>query len=318
MQSKYDLLINSEEAFPMRKLGKRSIAIVLGTGADDIKQLGIEVKDSFFHEVSYSARGRRQSRRVKLYDARVCDVPVYLLCRHSGSVYVPAYGIDHGSNMYALVDDSSGAGAKIILASSLVGGCRTTGWKIGDKVAVRDCVDAHPDTRYFRGNQPYVHGHSLFDPIVTGTVLAKAGELGINVRDGGIYFTGPYTTSSRFETPAEMSHLLLPAYNASALLKITKDKKTQSRLERSLSAYPNLVGMTLGREAGLVRTLSTRRKDGYRTRFAGLAVISDFPEDEMTEHEKNAAVAIEHLPVVMKIFAAAVPELSKALQDGKI
>ena len=131
------------------RLEHRDIAIVLGTGAENLGALGFDVGDPIALTVAYSVCGEWREGQVEVYDAKIGGVPVYLLSRHSSKgAYTPAYKIDHASNMLALVDEEQGAGAKVILASSLVGGCKTTDWEIGDVVLVEDGIDMHGDDFY--------------------------------------------------------------------------------------------------------------------------------------------------------------------------
>ncbi len=315
------------------KLEHRDIAIILGTGAEKLGELGIRTKGPIELSVTYSVLGEEKTGRAEVYDAEVGGVPIYLLSRHSSKgAYTPAYKIDHTPNILALIDDDHGAGSKVILASSLVGGCRTTDWEIGDIILVEDGIDMHGDDLYVDGNEPYIHAHGLFNRRVSKILLEKAGQMGIDVLDGGIYYSGPDTTGNRFETPAEMAKLLAPAYLRKYLATIAKELQMQP-LDNFMHLYgmdklePNLVGMTLVREAGYVRAFSTRSK-GYKNenvdknkhlaKFAGFAVISDFPESEETAHETNVGVALGKLPIIMEIFAEAVPTIQKELSDGQL
>jgi purine nucleoside phosphorylase len=323
---------------------KRKIAVILGTGAENLGKLGFEVGKSYDRRVKYSVLGQPVVGHVKVYDAKVSGVPVCLLSRHDSNddIYTPAYYIDHRSNAYYLVNVDEPAsfvsrclrvltgrnetyGADIIFASSLVGGCRTTDWNVGDIVAVRDCINEHPDTHYVDGIQPYFHAHNMFDSEVTDMMLQSAKRVGVPVRDGGIYVSTPPTTGAKFETGAEMQKILAPVYEQMQIdiLHAIADKSHRCapdtidpQLDELFKAFdvcrkrvdsklfPNLVGMTLAREACWVRTLS-----GGRTKFVGAAVISDFPEDEKTDHGKNVDVALQRLPDVMRIYADLIPRL---------
>ena len=337
------------------KLEHRDIAIILGTGAENLDRLGFNVKSPIHLDVAYSVCSTWREGKVEVYDAEIGGVPIYLLSRHSSEgAYTPAYKIDHASNMLALMDEKQGAGAKVILASSLVGGCKTTDWEVGDIVLAEDGIDMHADDFYIDGNEPYVHAHGLFDRGVSRILLEKAREKSIDVKSGGIYYSGPDTTKNRFETKAEMARLLAPVYlrkYLDALADVveslanrslgpvgtenfrrpylTKEEIILNEVRDSIrdKLEPNLVGMTLIREAGYARTLSTRRKvengdeDNRNKRFAkfaGFAVPSDFPEEEETEHSANVEVALGKLPVIMQIFADAVPTIQKELLEGQL
>ena len=310
----------------------RGIAIILGTGAEDLSKIGFDVKSSSVLEVNYSIRRQPIKGKAHIYDAVVGGVPIYLLSRHCSErgEYTPAYNIDHRCNIYALVKK---CGARIILASSLVGGCRTTDWKVGDMVAVRDGINEHPDTHYVDGIQHYIHAHNLFDPKVTDMILSASKELGVDVHDGGVYYSSPLTTGAKFESPAEMQHLLAPAYqqkqidalyNAFNTLlafseirnhNVEKFLETFRKNRRQIkdSLFPNLVGMSLVRESDWTRTLSEGK-----TRYAGIAVVSDFPEDEETAHTKNVDISLAKLPEILRIYAEIVPRLNRIISDENI
>ncbi|MBI4163861.1 MAG: hypothetical protein HY512_03290 [Candidatus Aenigmarchaeota archaeon] len=337
------------------RIEHRDISIILGTGAENLDKLGFRVGKPIKLDVAYSVMGRIYEGKVEIYEAEVGGVPVYLLSRHgSEGIYTPAYKVDLDSNVLALVDDKQGAGSKVILASSLVGGCRTTDWEIGDMVLVEDGSDMHADDFYVDGNEPYVHAHGLFNRDVSRVLLEKAGERQIPVQKGGIYYSGPDTTGNRFETPAEMARLLAPAYlrryldaladvvmlNADRALGPvdpsnhlrpypTKEEialqELRNIIDNMSTLEPNLVGMTLIREAGRVRTFSTRNsgykqetgdKNKHLAKFGGFAMISDFPESEETAHGTNSEVALGKLPVIMEIFAEAIPTIQKEISEG--
>src|SRR3989338_6274379 len=110
------------------QLERRDISIVLGTGAENLDKLGFKIGRRIDLKLVYSDGTSRHYKhgRAEVFEAVVGGVPVYLLSRHSSEgAYIPAYRIDHPANML-LVDDVQGAGSRVILASSLVGGCRTT------------------------------------------------------------------------------------------------------------------------------------------------------------------------------------------------
>ena len=315
-----NLMENRVEIFP--ELEQRRIAIILGTGAENLGRLGFNVGHPKDYSLAYYEKGRQERGSVQLYPAEVGGTGIHLLSRHAAREgYVPAYQIDHRANMLALVDDEDGAGADVILGSSLVGGCRTTNWEVGDIILVRDGIDEHPDDQHVDGNQPYVHAQDLFDGKVSDILLEAAKRKDIPVRDGGIYYSGPSTTGNRFETPAEMAKLLAHVYLRQYLDRVAELvgvglEEFDERWAIKEELEPNLVGMTLVREAGYARTISTRR--AYPIRFGGFAVISDFPEDEETEHGKNLEVALEKLPVVMDIFAEAIPEINRGLRERSL
>ncbi len=328
---------------------KRDIAIILGTGAENLDKLGIDVRKSYKLYVNYSRyenvfvqpnifsldywldgkeyvtrKNVKVRRQVEVIDAVIGNIPVYLLNRHcTDGPYTPAYNVDFDTNMFALMDDEL-IDAKVILSSSLVGGCRTTDWGIGDKILVRDGVDEHDDTQYVTPDSTgpekfYIQAHELFDKNLSDLIMKHAGG---KLKDGGIYYSGPTTTGARFETKAEMNKLLLPAYNAKFMLKYLPanegTSKDRVRLKKILDNYPNLVGMTMIREAGRARTFSNLRRTNKLAKFAGVAVISDFPEDEKTDHITNIGIALAELPKVLEIYASALEEIDYNLKSGKL
>lgn len=330
-------------------LEKRDIAIILGTGANEAIRSGLfKINGQYKLNVDYSryenvlvrpnifdldywTDGReymtKKSVRVKgqvdVIDAETNGVKVYLFNRHcTDGPYTPAYNVDFDTNMFALIDEDW-IDAKVILSSSLVGGCRTTDWKIGDKIIVRDGVDDHDDSQYLTPDTTgpekfYIHAHGLFDKGLTDLIMKHSRDL----KDGGVYYSGPNTTGARFESKAEMNKLLLPAYNAKLLLKSLPANENNSqervKLKKALDNYPNLVGMTMVRESGRARTFSNLRRANKLAKFAGCAVISDFPEDEETEHIKNVGIALAELPKILEVYASAIPEIDYNLKHGKL
>ena len=56
-------------------------------------------------------------------------------------------------------------------------------------------------------------------------------ELGVDVHDGGVYYSSPLTTGAKFESPAEMQHLLAPAYQ-------------QKQIDALYNAFNELLGFS--------------------------------------------------------------------------
>lgn len=129
-------------------------------------------------------------------------VDIAFMTRHGSDHSVPPQRVNYRANIQALKDLE----VDYVIAVNVVGGIDPT-LKPGDLQLVEDFVDftSGREHTFFDGVQPegvkHVDVMDCYDATVRAAMRRSAEQLGIALREGGIYagFNGP-----RFETPAEI------------------------------------------------------------------------------------------------------------------
>lgn len=171
------------------------IAVIGGTGIYDPAIFGKGVKKEL--ETPY---GRvADVTVVELKDAE--EREVIFLPRHGVAHGTPPHRVNYRANIYAL----KLLGVTRILATNSVG-CINQDLKPGDVILPNDFLDLTKGRAgtFYDTEAVHVDVSEPYCPELRNTVMKAARDIGIKIRDGGVYAC---TEGPRFETPAEIRFL---------------------------------------------------------------------------------------------------------------
>jgi len=138
---------------------------------------------------------------VSLQTGVIGTVEMAFLQRHGRGHTVPPHRINYRGNIWALRE----LGVRKILATGAVGSISPE-FRIGDIVLIDQFLDFtknRPQTFFEGGGQGVLHVDvsQPYCPDLRKTISLGAKEMGLNLKDGGVYVC---TEGPRFETPAEI------------------------------------------------------------------------------------------------------------------